>query len=209
MDSQRLRGGGVFLDLHIHVDRSLPGTHAHQLPADAPLGEMDFRGCHHPHIAVDARPRVPARVGVAAVVHPYGKHIVAFLQVGRQVVEERDVAVRAFAQQVAVEVHLAAVVDAFEVDVVAGCLVCHTEVLPVPGDAAGQVAGAACQVGGEVSLDRPVVWQGELPPVLVIEGGERHQRVVGEPEQPAVVEACGVAERHLCRKAERAAHAEE
>ena len=93
VDSQRLRGGGVFLDLHIHVDRSFPAL-MRTSSQPMPIGRMDFRGCHHPHIAVDTRPRVPARVGVAAVVHPYGKHIVAFLQVGRQVVEERDVAVR-------------------------------------------------------------------------------------------------------------------
>ena len=152
---------------------------------------MSVSGLHEPYIAVNARTGVPAGVGVAAVIHPHGYHIVAAaVQPWRQVIHERSIAAGPLAEQTAVEIDAAAVVHTFEIyeqprGVADGTSV---EMLPVPCDPAGKVSGAAGQRRRRQALDGPVVRQLESPPAAVIVSDVSSPGEVSEAEFPIVVE---------------------
>ena len=71
---------------------------------DAPMLHMNGIGAGEPYVAVDAAARVPARVGLVAVVNADGHHVAAFTDVGRDVVLEAGVAVGAVAHLLPVHV---------------------------------------------------------------------------------------------------------
>ena len=132
---------------------------------------MDVAGLYHPYIAVDARAGVPAAVGIAAVVHPHGQHVLSLLQVRSHVVHEGDVAIGTLAQQLSVQIDFATVIYSLEVNVVALVRIGHIKCLAVPSDTAGQIACATGQCGRHLSLDAPVVRQVQLAPFAVVVGG--------------------------------------
>ena len=163
-----------------------------------PLREVDLGSRHDPDVAVDARTGIPPRIGITAVIHPHGQHIVARLQVGGHVVEERNVAIGAAAEQMSVQIDLTAVVNPFEIDVVACGGVRHGKVLAVPGDPAGQVTRAAGQRRRQRRLDRPVVRQRQTAPAAVVESRHAGRRIVTQAEKPVIHTFFGSSERDLC-----------
>ena len=93
------------------------------------------------------------------MVHPHRQHVVAFAEIGCHVVHERRIAVGTLAQQMTVEIHLAAVVHALEVYVVSVGTVGNGKMLAIPTDTARQIACAAGEVGRGRLLHTPVVRQ--------------------------------------------------
>ena len=101
-------------DIDIDLGRSIGELGAN--PACAPLGKVRLRCFNIPHIAIDARARVPAAIGITAMIDTHREDVVACLEVGCHIVEERREARGTIAEQVAVEIDRGAVVDGFEVD---------------------------------------------------------------------------------------------
>ena len=180
----RIVDGNIDIDL----GRSIGKLGAN--PTCAPLGKVRLRCFNIPHIAIDARARVPTAIGITAMIDTHREDVVACLEVGRHVVEERREARGTIAEQVAVEIDRGAVVDGFEVDegevrgvrkvrrvrgVKRGCqsgiVGSEDEMLAVPGDATGIVARTTGEGGRSLSFDRPVVGQVEMPPFAVVETG--------------------------------------
>ena len=89
-DVQLQRAGFVVrtFDSTLHLDFRRAGIDIGQPIDRAPLGQVRLGRTDEPDIAIDARTGVPARIGIAAVVDPYGQHVVAFVQIGGQVVAE-------------------------------------------------------------------------------------------------------------------------
>ena len=220
---------GFACGFDVHLNGGLRLGDFLQSVGGTPLRQMRGGRLDEPDVAVDARARVPARVGIPRVVDAHGQHVVLarLVQVGSHVVEKRGVAVGSAAQQVAVQIDLRAVVDAFEVDEDSLTLVLprrEGKMFPVPADAAGQIACAGGQLGRHDTLGRPVVGKREAAPLRVVEGGKRlgrgrrcrrcrsfrssrscqhricRRRERGrslEHEKPLVVESLGLSERYL------------
>ena len=70
----------------------------------APVLHVNGIGAGEPYVAVDAAARVPARVGLVAVVDADSHHVAAFTDVGRDVVLEAGVAVGAVAHLLPVHI---------------------------------------------------------------------------------------------------------
>ena len=122
---------------------------------------------------------------------------------------EGYVSVGPFAQQVSVEIDFAAVVHAFEIDVVACGATVHAEVLPVPTYASGQVSCATGQRGRQLSFYGPVVRKVQLPPLAIVIVAVYCGRVIGQPEEPALVEFLRLSERGLCMGGLKAAYGQQ
>ena len=204
---------GTFVGgLHIHLYHSLALVDSHQAVGRAPLCQMHLGGFDEPHVAVDARARVPARVVLLVVAHAHGNHVLSVCaQIGRQVIHKRGEARRTAAQQVSVQVHLRVVVGSFEVDKKPPpCpLRGESECFPIPADAAGQIALARTLVGRHGLFDAPVVGQRQAAPCGVVEAGLLHGGLfidvlsaVYAQKAPVVVQQAGIAKRHLCPQGE-------
>ncbi len=90
--------------------------------------------------------------------------------IGCGVIEEGDITVWSFAQQVTVHIDLTAVVDPFEVEIhLFRCGRCrHLNSFAVPPYSSRQIARAACQGGTQLLPDTPVVGQlYSLPPTVI------------------------------------------
>ena len=165
------------------------------LHMDAPMCNMHLlRGCQ-PHMAVDATPAVPPGVGLVAVVHPHSHHIVASaVDVWREVILKRTVAIRTLSEAMSVDIYCRIHIDAVKLNEIAVGIT-NTEMLAVPPHSAWQCA-TACSRGvgwGEVTLYRPVVGQVEGPPRSIIVSGLCHLGGVGEDESPSLIKALAVA----------------
>ena len=131
------------------------------------------------------------------MVYTDSQHIVAFLQVRGHVVKKRYIAVGAPAKQMPVQVNLAPVIYPFEIDIMTRCVVFNPEVFAIPAYPTRQVPGATGQCGRQLPLYGPIVWQRKLPPFAVVIVSPDNSRVVRQPEQPSVIELCGIAKCHL------------
>ena len=185
--------------LQRHIDLHLPGVAATPLGhgVDAPLGHAQGRGGGEPHMAIDAAARIPATVGLVAVINADGQDIVARrIKIGSEVVLEGGVAIGARAEGVAVDINRAVHIDAIEgdEDAVGGRACGQTEVFPIPAYAAGKRAatGATGVANMEVAFDGPVVGQGETAPTTVVIGRGGHRGIVAEDKEPVGVklDAC-------------------
>ena len=116
------------------------------------------------YIAVDSRAGVPPGIGLAGVVYFDGHYVVPLLEVGGDVIVERDVAVGAFADKAAVDIYFATVVDPFEVDIVDGKGIADGKVLAIPAQTAGEEPGAGVETRGRKFFDTPVVGEGQTAP---------------------------------------------
>ena len=72
-------------------------------------------------------------------------YYIAGNEVGCHVIHERHVTVGALAEQMTVDIDLAAVVHAFKVDILAGGIAGRGEVLAIPCNASGKESGATCK----------------------------------------------------------------
>ena len=130
------------------------------------------------------------------MVYTDSQHIVAFLQVRGHVVKKRYIAVGAPAKQMPVQVNLAPVIYPFEIDIMTCCVVFNLKCLRYQlSHPAG--TGATGQCGRQLPLYGPIVWQRKLPPFAVVIVSPDNSRVVRQPEQPSVIEFCGIAKCHL------------
>ena len=169
-------------------------------PADTPKVEASLGGRHEPNIAIYAGTGIPARVGLARMVHTHSKRVglSCRTQPGGHVVSERHIAVGPAAKQVAVEIYLTAVVNPLEIDeMTLGAVVGCKESLSIPPDSAGVIAGTAVERRGRQHLDTPVVRKRKLSPRGVRIFRKRHRRRISGHEAPAIVEADGVPERGI------------
>ena len=84
----------------------------------APVRDAERVGHAQPHVPVDARAGVPARVGKSRVIHAHGDDVVRAVErhERRQRTLEARVAVRPAADEVSVDPHFGVVVDAVELD---------------------------------------------------------------------------------------------
>src|SRR5204863_5541512 len=142
----------------------------------------------------DAGAGVPAGVRLLRIVDAHRDHVAgAGTQVRRQLVAERAVAIRPFAEGVPVDPDFAVAIDAVEIDENALPLVgCgHRKCLAVPSDSARQrAAGGTCGVLlAEVALDAPVVGQVQLAPRGVIERRLLRAGDIAKMKAPTVIEA--------------------
>jgi hypothetical protein len=161
----------------------------------APLSNVDPVGDRQPGMPVDARARVPARVGLVGVVHLDREHVLARAEVDvrGEVVPEADVSERPLAEVLAVDPHLAVLIDAvkFNQDLSALVAVGQAESFSVPADARGQVAPLS---PGRLllavwPLDAPVVREVQASPACIREARVLRARGVALVEFPIEVEA--------------------
>ena len=129
---------------------------------DTPMLHVDVAGLSQPDVAVDAAARVPARVGLVAVVDTHGHHVVALMHVGRDIVLEAGVTVGPVAHLLSVHVDGAVHVHAVKLEEKPfWCAVTlwQRERLTVPPYSTRQrtTAGTAGIAFVEVALDGPVV----------------------------------------------------
>src|ERR1700728_2936394 len=147
-----------------------------------------------PGVSIDAGPGIPAAIGLMRVIHPDGNHVIvvaAEVDMRGEVIEKRNVTIRTVAQRLAVDPHLAILVDAIELEGELFVLVRfgHAKALAVPANSSRQIA--TTRTGGfslvERSFDTPVVGKiEELPRRARKVGGAR----VGKPpaeEPPAKI----------------------
>src|SRR5690606_10620844 len=125
---------------------------------------LQVHGCrpYQPHVAVNARAGVPARIGIVAMVYPYGQYIfLAIPNIRREVIHKRNIAVGTFAKRLPVDEHFTVVVYTLEVNVqlLAAVFRGHVNRFTVPADAPRQVTRGARQRGTERLLYRPIVRQ--------------------------------------------------
>ena len=149
-------------------------------------------GRDQPHMTIDSRPGVPARIGGLAVIHADRYHVglLAENQVRRQIVFEGGVAVGTVAQMPAVDPDVAVAVYAIEIDKDLAAAFRNGELkcLPVPTDPARQIARAAGIGRGVRAFNRPIVRQVHLPPVPIVEFRPFRAGGIGFVELPAGVE---------------------
>src|SRR5713101_2211875 len=132
-------------------------------------------GGDEPDMAIDPRPRVPARVRLLRIVHAHRNDVAtAIAEVWGKVVTERAVPVGSLPEVLPVDPHLAVAIDAveFDEDQLAGIGRRNGERLAIPPHAARQRAAPHARgiLFAEFSLDAPVVRHIERAPAGI---GER------------------------------------
>ena len=158
----------------------------------APMLHMDGIGLRQPHVAIDAAARIPAAVGLVAIIHAHSHHVLALLHVGRNIVFKRTVAVRPVANFLTVDIdrriHIYPV-KLQEITVIADCFTINGKVLSIPTYTARQSAsrGTTGITHLEVALNSPVVRHVELPPPRIVILGLRHLSRVAQQETPVAV----------------------
>ena len=126
-----------------------------------------------PYVPVYAASGIPSRIGLVAVVHPYGDDVFpAPSDIRGKVVPEGYVSVRACAEFMAVDIDGGVHVDTVEIDVDHFAAVCRIkrESLAVPSCSARESPSARSGriVDTEIPVDGPVVRQVEDPPSGII-----------------------------------------
>ena len=157
----------------------------------APICDVHRVGNQQPRAPVDARSRIPAAVGLEGVIHLDGDHVIAAEdEVRRQVVGKRNVAVGTLAEILAVDPHLAVLVDAAELDGdhPAAVRFGQREALAVPADA-GRQARLGRFFLAERPFDAPIVREVHASPGRVREIRLLRAGGVALEEFPAEVEA--------------------
>ena len=155
----------VALVLHgyLHLHPSLIARHFWRGDKDPILSNMERRHGFQPHVAVDARTRVPAAVWLLTVVHLHQHFILSlvFKQIRRHVNGERRIAIVMLPSLLSIDIDLGLLIHTFEVEfhhLIAGC----SERLPILSLAGLEPAsaGARCSLAGMRSfVDIPVVRQ--------------------------------------------------
>ena len=125
------------------------------------MADVQRVGHDQPHVAVDARTGVPARVGKPRMVHPHRDDIFirAKLQAGRQVTRKAGIPVGPRADEHAVDPDLRVIIDAVELNRDAPAFLggVEMEMFAIPAEAARRITVAAGVIGAERPVDAPVV----------------------------------------------------
>ena len=158
------------------------------------MRDMDRVHFHEPDIPIDAGPRIPA----AATWLDIGTNgdvvwLAAVFQVGREVVAQTHISIRALTQQVAIDPDLAVHIDTVKIhgDFLAFVRFGKRERFAIPTDAAGKVADrrAPGHLGIVGLLDAPVVRHIQFPPLGIIKPRHLRTRCLTEMKGPFVAEA--------------------
>ena len=160
---------------------------------NASVGKVHLRRDDQVNVPVDARSGVPARPGLQRIVDADGEHVQRIAADERSdVVFERIVPVRVFADHAAVDPYLGFHVDAVETDenAVSFGTGGGFEGMPVPaGSARHEAALRPARIPFVVSAcDAPVVRQVELLPTAVVEGRFAVRPVVVQRKTPVAVD---------------------
>ena len=153
---------------------------------------MQFIGNCQPGVPVDPGPRIPAAIRLLGVVRLHRNYVfAAVLQMRAEIVGEADVPVGPLAEVLAVDPHLAELINAVELDGDPAAVVGlrYVEALPVPADARGQIAALpSCgRVLAHGPLDAEVMRQVHVLPTGVRESRLRGALRVALEELPAEV----------------------
>lgn len=151
---------------------------------------------------VNARRRIPARVGLQRVVHLDRHQIFAVgIQVTRQVVGEADISEWPFPQVLAVDPHLADLVHTIEFNRDVPPLVGrrNLKAFSIPVDTGGSVAArSSARLGLDKGpFDAPIVRQVEATPGCIVENRLRSARRIAFVKLSSEVERIPYANRRL------------
>ena len=161
---------------HLNIDLDATGLGiGHHM--DAPVTHMDGLCLDEPHMAVDATARVPARVGLVAIVDTHGNDIVATAQIARDVILKRTITIGTESHLLAIDIDGGVHIDPVELDEIKTG-VRDTEVLAIPADTARERSPTRPRRIGsqEVALDGPVMGQVQATPVGVVVSIVGHRR---------------------------------
>ena len=134
-----------------------------------PLSYMNIFGLRKPYVAIDATTGIPARIGLVAIVHTYGNHIIRTAQVASDIDGERAIAVGTVVNHLAIDEDEGIHIDTVKLEEILTDIL-HVEMFSVPAHAAGQstATGSRLVLGTETTLDGPVVRQVQQAPLAVV-----------------------------------------
>jgi len=161
----------------------------------APRRDMHRVGDDQPDVAIDAGARIPARIGLQRIVDAHGDDIrlAVGAQIGRQVVDEGDVAIGPQAQGMTVDPDFAALIDAVELDgdALSAPAAREGDRLAIPADTGDRVAAGPAAGRGLIQWQpkAPVMRQGNRRPVANRKGRILRARMITQTEAPAVIES--------------------
>ena len=184
---------GTVAQRGFHRHRSLVIAHLGRCDIGAPMGNIHGPGNVEPHVAIDARARIPARRVILGR-EPHSNEVgnAVEIQVRREVQAEAYVAVRTPAQLMPVQPHLRIGHSAVELDAEVFSLSAgrKRERLAIPAGAEdGQRAGVRVELRIERTFDRPIVGQPDGAPRGIVELWSFGARSFTFVEPPAIVEA--------------------
>ncbi len=213
----RLSGGIQDRGLHGHAGfavRPVPDIHfgrhgglflAHLRGCDvsAPLADVHRPGDIQPHVAVNARARVPAR-GAIFGRQPHRQHVglAAEFEVSGQIHREADVAIRAAADLFAIQKHVGVILRAIEHDAQVSVLrgIGDGKGFAIPaGPGNGQGSGVRIGSGIEGTFNGPVVRQRKLAPLRVVKVRHFGAGGIALEKSPAVIETLAAFTRNAQR----------
>jgi len=104
------------------------------------------------------------------VVHAYGNHVLSFsIEIRGHIVHERNVSVGTLSKKMTVEIHAAAVIYAFEIDIgLRRIYSLAIKALAISCDTSREVTGTAGKIRRERTLYRPIMRKGKLLPLAVV-----------------------------------------
>ena len=131
-----------------------------------------LHGLGEPYMAIDAAARIPAAIGLVAVIHLYGDDIITLpINIRCKVVLKSAVTIRSGAQFVPIDINGRVHIHAIEGDGKAVVLLLriHGKMLAIPADASRQSATAGSRRIGwsEIALYRPIVREIQAAPMSV------------------------------------------
>ena len=88
------------------------------------------------------------------MIHPHSNDIVLFLEIRCHLIQEGDISVGTFSQQVSVDIHFTPVIYPFKVDArnLLAPVNFHVEMFPIPSDASREITRATGIVLRELPL---------------------------------------------------------
>ena len=152
--------GAVFTD---DVGREFYMMNVWRAHLNAPVVDISLGRGYEPHVAIDARARIPAAVLLLRVVHTDHYLVFPYINIRCDVNPESRVAIGPAASQMTVDINVGIHIDTLEVEANLLTLVClaQSEHTAIPSLARGQIGPVvACRsIDIEALLDAPVVWQ--------------------------------------------------
>ena len=174
----------------LNPQQRLPGRSLRRGDEDAVRREAYGIRDLQEHMPVDSAAGIPAGIRRFRMVHPDRNHVLPGADEGADVKREACIPVGVHPQVIAVEPDLRMVVHALENNPDALSLhgFVQAQVLPVPGDAAGKIPGAAGMAPVEGILHGPVVGQGYGAPGTVVIAHEIRAFGVSVMKEPVPVD---------------------
>ena len=142
-----------------------------------------------PYITVDAATGIPARIGLFGIVHTNRQHILhSPLDIGSQVITERDVPVGTCPQFMAIDINGGVHIGTIEIYAIAFALIglIGSKSLAIPAYTTRQCTSTRSRriVFTEFSFNGPIVGQVQFPPVCVIIIRTGCRRIVSQAKGP-------------------------